>query len=114
MPEGSARISDVMRWLSFQSAHFGPAALRLTSRRLSQVADTQKDVEEFQRRARILNEALGDRDWIAGDASSLADLVLAAPLTHARQADLPLQHHPALQRWFARIEARPSWAATQP
>jgi glutathione S-transferase len=114
LPDAPAAWSEMMRWLFFESAHLGLAALRLTSGRLSHVADTQKDVDEFHRRARILDGTLGDREWIAGDALSLADLVLAAPLTYARQADLPLRDHPALARWFARIEARPSWAATQP
>jgi glutathione S-transferase len=53
--------------------------------------------------------------WLAGAAVSLADLLLAPHLSMFAQAPEGtqiLQDHKNLTRWLARIEARPSMAAT--
>ena len=53
--------------------------------------------------------------WLAGDAISLADLLLAPQLSMFAQAPEGaqiLQEHENLNRWLARIEARPSMQAT--
>ena len=53
--------------------------------------------------------------WMAGDALSLADLLLAAHLSMfalAPEGAEMLQDHENLQRWLARIEVRPSMVAT--
>jgi glutathione S-transferase len=52
---------------------------------------------------------------MAGDALSLADLLLAPHLSMFAQAPEGaqiLQEHKNLSRWLARIEARPSMQAT--
>jgi glutathione S-transferase len=52
---------------------------------------------------------------MAGDALSLADLLLAAHLSMFAQAPEGaqiLQDHDNLRSWLARIEERPSMAAT--
>ena len=58
---------------------------------------------------------LDDRTWLAGDALSLADLLLAPQLSMFAQTPdgaQILQEHENLNRWLARIEARPSMQAT--
>ena len=53
--------------------------------------------------------------WLPGDAISLADLLLAPHLSMSAQAlegAEILREHKHLESWLARIEARPSIAAT--
>jgi glutathione S-transferase len=52
--------------------------------------------------------------WMAGDALSLADLLLAPHLSMLAQASAGVQilrEHGNLNHWLARIEARPSHAS---
>jgi glutathione S-transferase len=58
---------------------------------------------------------LDGHPWMAGDALSLADLLLAAHLSMFAQAPEGaklLTQHENLRGWLARIEARPSMLAT--
>lgn len=64
-----------------------------------------------------LTELMGDAPFLAGDAVSLADLHAAPMLHYFRQAPLGaamLARHPAIAAWCARIDPRPSMAASQP
>ena len=58
---------------------------------------------------------LDGHQWMAGEAISLADLLLAPHLSMFAQAPEGaqiLQEHENLRGWLARIEARPSMKAT--
>lgn len=58
---------------------------------------------------------LGDQRWFAGDALSLADLLLAPHLSMfalAPEGEAILAEHPNLRSWLARTEDRPSMKAT--
>src|ERR1700751_34592 len=58
---------------------------------------------------------LDGHPWMAGDALSLADLLLAPHLSMFAQAPEGaqiLREHENLRRWLARVEARPSMQAT--
>jgi glutathione S-transferase len=62
-----------------------------------------------------IDRLLDGHAWMAGDALSLADLLLAPHLSMFAQAPEGaqiLQGHGNLNRWLARIEARPSMQAT--
>lgn len=56
-------------------------------------------------------------DWCEGGEFSLADAALAAALGYLKlrfASEIPLSPHPKLAAWFARVEKRPSVAATAP
>ena len=59
-----------------------------------------------------LEAALGDRDWLVGDAYSIADLSVAprVQMYPAVQVPLDASRHPRVCAWLARVEARPSFA----
>jgi glutathione S-transferase len=62
-----------------------------------------------------IDRLLDGHTWMAGDALSLADLLLAPHLSMFAQAPEGaqiLQEHGNLNRWLACIEARPSMEAT--
>jgi glutathione S-transferase len=50
------------------------------------------------------------RNWLAGDALSLADVAAAAQLSVLDYlGDVPWEGHPAAKLWYARIKSRPSF-----
>jgi len=62
-----------------------------------------------------IGRLLDGHPWLAGDAISLADLLLAPHLSMFAQAPEGaqiLQEHKNLSDWLSRIEARPSLKAT--
>ena len=59
--------------------------------------------------AGVLDAHLADRQWIAQDALTLADLAIAAPLMHTAAAALPVRGFAHLQAWFARVQALDAW-----
>jgi glutathione S-transferase len=62
-----------------------------------------------------ISRLLDSHQWMAGDAISLADLLLAPQLSMLSQAPegaAILREHENLRGWLARIEARPSMQAT--
>ena len=50
------------------------------------------------------------RNWLAGDALSLADIAAAAQLSVLDYlGDVPWDDHPGAKLWYARIKSRPSF-----
>jgi len=60
------------------------------------------------RRLSQLEVALGDRDWLAGDAFSIADLMMGSVLRIASRLDL-LGTHPRLAAYHDRCTDRPAF-----
>ena len=59
---------------------------------------------------RILESHLADRDWIAGDAISAADLSCCGYLYYPEPFSFDRADWPAIDRWLDRIAALPGWA----
>lgn len=51
-----------------------------------------------------MEAALADRDWLAGDAPSLADLALVAYTRVAPEGGFGLEDYPAIIAWIGRVE----------
>ena len=58
-----------------------------------------------------LERRLADRDWIATDEFTVADLMLAGVLRNIRKTDL-MTPFPKLAAYYARCFARPAWERT--
>ncbi len=56
----------------------------------------------------ILERALSQHDWLAGDRFTAADLNVAATLSWARPARLSLKDWPTLDAWLSRCLDRPA------
>jgi len=50
--------------------------------------------------ADVLDRHLADKQWIAQDRLTLADLAIAAPLMHTAAAELPVAGYRHLQAWL--------------
>lgn len=65
--------------------------------------------ETYNGAQRFLDKELADREWLANDAYSMADICLLSTVDFATWIGLPLDpEHANLAAWHARASARPS------
>ena len=120
-PTDTRSRADVNRWLFWSGQHFSPAIgilnwehvikgiLGLGAADPAEVRRGEQLVREF---AGVLDAHLTGRDWICGEALSLADIAVATPLAATVPAKLPVTDLPNLQRWFARMQTLEVWKKT--
>jgi glutathione S-transferase len=123
-PDDARRRAHIMRWQSWQLAHWGTKACeplileRLVKRILGlgppDADAVAKATEAFNFEARVLDDHLRDHRYLVGDELTLADFSVAAPLFHAAPAELPLAPFERVQEWFGRVSSLPAWRQTAP
>jgi GSH-dependent disulfide-bond oxidoreductase len=111
----SANLRDrveVLQWLFWQMGGLGPMAGQ--NHHFSQYAPEkipyaiERYTKETGRLYAVLNRRLGDREFIAGDSYSIADIASYPWIVpHERQGQ-NLVDFPNLKRWFESIQTRPS------
>ena len=121
-PRDAARMDQVIGindWYLFPRCAETIAFQRVVGPLLLGLTPDEAAIAEAMPRARLvfqeLSRLLGDQPWMAGDALSLADLVLAPQMEFFARtpewAELTAGH-PNLPGWLARVEGRPSFRAT--
>ena len=117
-PTGPQAQADVLRWMTWEAAHFSPActpmAVERVVKKLSGRGDPDpKEIargeQEFHKFAPVLDEHLRGRRWLVGDALTIADFCLASSLILAVPAQFPLAKYPEIPRWYAGVAALPGW-----
>jgi glutathione S-transferase len=115
--------ANVNRWLFWCAQHWNGALGTLTwenwmkglfgagPRDPEAAARGERD---FAVHAKILDDHLASREWLAGPSVTIADFAIATPLMRVKEASIPLADYPRLSAWFARVEALPAWQATKP
>ena len=120
-PRAAARMEQVMNitdWYVMPQVSMPITANRVVKPRFNRPTDEDAVVNAIPT-ARIciaeIARLLDGHPWMAGDALSLADLLLAPHLSMfslAPEGSQILREHENLNAWLARIEARPSMQAT--
>jgi glutathione S-transferase len=122
-PHDLAARADVNRWMFWTCQHFAPAlgVYGWENMMKKMVAGEDADPVELARGARdiaraavVIDRHLATRRWLVGDAVTLADYAVVAPLMYKEQARLPLDDYPHLLAWFARVQELPAWQRTTP
>jgi glutathione S-transferase len=116
--------ADVNRWLFWSAFHFTPAVGFISRERVSKAmvgGSGAPDPVEIGRgesllkaAASVLDAHLAQRQWIAQDKLTLADLAIASPLMHTAAAQLPVTGYENMQAWFARVQALDAWTRSGP
>lgn len=115
---GDSRQIDVIRWLSWDSEHFTRYAGALYFEHIIRARfglgePDRGAVEEalgyFMASARVLDDHLGSRKFLVGDALTVADFAVGVGLPYADKARLPLDEFPAVRRWHDRLNELPAW-----
>jgi glutathione S-transferase len=122
-PRDAASQVEVQRWLSWDAFHFMPHGGALYFEHLikpliglgpADEAAVRQATQAFEQSAAVLDAHLAQRQFLLGDALSVADFAVSAALPWAREARLPLDRFPAIGRWHSRLAALPGWRAPFP
>jgi glutathione S-transferase len=112
------RQIDVLRWFSWNSHHFYRHAGALYFESIIKPVlglggpDPSKVAEKqglFRKSARVLDQQLKGRKWLLGDGLSVADFSVAIALPYAKNAAMPLDEFPEMQRWHDQLNAIEAW-----
>ena len=112
IPNNLRSRNEVMQWLFWQVGGLGPMAGQ--NHHFSAGAPEQlpyaidRYVRETGRLYGVLNKRLADREFVAGDQYTIADMASYPWIVpHAKQSQ-NLDDFPNLKRWFEAIKARPA------
>jgi glutathione S-transferase len=113
-----ARQIEVLRWLSWDMAHFTRHGGTLYFEYLIKPAlglgapDTaavRSATAFFETSAQVLDAHLRTRSFLVGETLSVADFAVAVALPYAEHARIPLQEFPAIRRWHERMNELAAW-----
>lgn len=123
-PNDPRTRADITRWQSWNLAHWNrdvwaPVLFeRLVKKFLNLGAPDQaaiaKGVVAYEKEAKMLDAHLTKQKYLVGDALTIADFAVAAPLFYAKEAELPLAPYSHVRGWFERVSALPCWRETAP
>ena len=111
----------VNRWLFWAANHWAPAIGALAFEKIlkPRFFNGEPDPVQIKRQedltqsfAKVLNEHLAKRQWVAGQTLTLADIAIAAAFASPLQ--LPIQSWPQIAAWCTRVQAWPAWQANLP
>lgn len=117
-PSDAKGQADVLRWLSWEAAHWTPActpmAFERVVKKLAGLGDPNleeiaKGENAFHQFAAVLNGHLKGRKWLLGNALTIADFAVGAPLAVAEPAQYPLATYAEINRWYGALAALPGW-----
>ncbi|GAB6141431.1 glutathione S-transferase [Methylosoma difficile] len=123
LPADAKTQADISRWQFWQSAHFGSACGIFISENVIKPAfglgepdlvEVAKGEERFHRFAKVLDAHLVGRDWMVGDAATLADFSVGSLLALAEMAKYPVEPYTEIKRWYAGIEKLSVWQSSAP
>ncbi len=123
-PEGARARADIMRWQSWQLAHWSKEACepllfeRVVKKAFNigapDAARIAAGTEAFNREARVLDAHLSKQAYLMGSALTLADFSVAAPLVYAKEGEFPLAPYANIRAWADRVFALAAWRETAP
>lgn len=117
------RQVEVIRWLSWDLAHFYRAGSSLYFEYIIKPRFGLGDVDpgevkragkEWRRFATILDSHLHDRRWLVGNGITVADFAVASVLPYAERACIPLDEFPNVRRWHDRLNELDAWREPYP
>ncbi len=121
-PADARRRADISRWMYWCGQMLMPGAGALNWERLYKALTGQGAADPaveahaeagLRKAGQVLDQHLASRQWLCGDALSLADFAIAAPLADQHRSRYPLQGFGHLQAWLQRVQALPAWGATE-
>jgi GST-like protein len=112
LPEAAPERYEVMQWLMVQMSTIGPMLGQYTHFRLLPEGGEPYATGRYgalaEKLYRKLDERLTGREWLAGDAYSIADIATFPWGEYLDRHGFDLNAFPALKRWRETIDARPA------
>lgn len=115
--------ADINRWLFWNTAHWNTTCgiyiyehlvKKFLAIGAADTAELKKANELFHRYAAVLEAHLQGRDWLVGEAVTLADFAVGSTLDLAEKANYPLNDYSEVKRWYGNIEKLEAWKKSAP
>jgi len=108
LPEEPLAAARVQRWLSIAAGElkYGPATARIATL-WGNPADRGEADQIAARLLRFMEGHLADRQYLAAEHPTIADLACYSYIAHAPEGDISLEPYAATRRWLTRIESLP-------
>lgn len=111
-PAGSPGYFDMMQWLMWQMAHFGPMLGQVHHFLKFNPGKSEYAEKRFQQEAlrlyRVLNTRLEGRDYIAGEFS-IVDIATWPWASRFEFQQIDLHDFPEVMRWYLDLADRPAF-----
>ncbi|MEL6644180.1 MAG: glutathione binding-like protein [Pseudomonadota bacterium] len=114
LPTDPNARSEVLQWLMFQMGGIGPMMGQAMYFQRIAAPNGQEEpfaikryVDETRRLLEVLDARLAGREWLAGEAYSIADMATYPWARAYPWAKVSVDGLENLQAWFARMDARP-------
>jgi glutathione S-transferase len=114
--------ADVLRWLSWESAHWdseacGAVGYEKVSKTVlglgpAEPAFVARGEQNFNRFAAVLNGCLKGRKWLTGSELTIADFSIGAWVPTAQRLELPIAGYTEIVRWYDGLASLPAWQAS--
>ena len=114
LPSDPLLQKEVLEWLFWQTGNQGPMMgqhshfFNYAPEEERQGYGRKRYEAESMRCLSVLNTRLEGRDWIVGDAYSIADMINFPWVLIAKAMQLPLDDYPHLVRWRQAVKERPA------
>lgn len=112
------RLVEMTRWLCWDLQHFTRYTGELYFEHVIKAdfgigepdpAAVEEALGYVRKYAGVLNDHLAGREWLVGDAMTVADLAVAIALPYAGRARIPLADFPEVARWHGQLNRLPAW-----
>jgi glutathione S-transferase len=113
VPADAYARAQMLQWMFFEQYEHEPGVavarfLVAYSGRAEEFADVIAERQKSGHRAlRAMEQHLASREWLVGDAMTLADIALYAYTHVAHEGGFDLEPYPATRRWLGRVAAEP-------
>jgi glutathione S-transferase len=114
---------EVLRWLSWNDCHWARAVGDFYFEHVVKTTfgfgtpdreSLKSKVEGLKRFAKVLDDHLDGREFVACNRLTIADFQLASMAAYWREAEMPLEEFPNIVRWLDGLMRIPAWADPWP
>ncbi|MGR9052861.1 MAG: glutathione S-transferase family protein [Gammaproteobacteria bacterium] len=111
-PDDAFGLAQIAAWLSTAANEIfhGPARLRV-HRKFGRAIDTAQALQTAEKVLGIIDRRLENRDWLAGDTASIADVAAYPYLALAPEGGIDIAVYRHIVDWFQRIRALPGYVS---
>lgn len=111
-PELRALANQWSYWAMAHLSHAGEPMILQKYRKTPDSDETAKGREELAKLLPILDNALNGKNYLVGDAFSVADLNLVSIVSTLMWAGIDMAPYANIMRWFGTISQRPAFQKT--
>jgi len=110
LPKDAVAASAVQRFLSVAASKvaYGPASARLVNV-FGAGLDHKTLITQSHALLATLDAHLQNRDWLATDKATIADIANYTYIAHAPEGDVSLENYANIRAWLQRIEQLPGF-----